>query len=103
MPFISVNHRVLRDVADAGYKYCEEQDKEMNNAKEAVEQMLTEWNAADAVAFKNKWSEIDSNGSTASDVKKSIKVFSDALNASAEEYRKAQEDSYNEAYRLPRW
>ncbi|MGN0577025.1 MAG: hypothetical protein ACI4J4_00240 [Ruminiclostridium sp.] len=103
MPLIEVNHQLLREVAEAGKRYCEEQEKEMKTAKERVESLYYTWRSADAAVFRSKWDDVDGEGSAAKGVKDSIKGFSDALNASAEEYRKAQEDSYNEAYHLTHW
>ncbi len=103
MAFIEVNHKVLNEVAEAFNTYCDAQNKEMSSAKTAVEAMLSsDWNGTDAAEFGNKWSDVDSSGSVTVQLRESLQNFSDSLKACAKEYKTAQEDSYNEASRLPR-
>ena len=101
---IEVNHKTLTDVAKAIETYCEDQDSVMRSAKSAVSSMLlTDWVGEDATAFSTKWNEVDSDGSVTTQFKKSLLNYGECLKACSELYRKAQEDSYNEANRLPRW
>lgn len=104
MAVIEVNHQTLRSVADAVDTYCEAQDREMRSADSAVGAMLlTDWAGDDAREFGTKWNQIDSECAVTTQLKKSLKNFGNALRACASEYQKAQEDSYNAAYYLPRW
>ena len=104
MALIEVNHKTLKEVAEAIDTYCETQDSEMKKAKSAVSNMLLkDWVGDDATAFQNKWNEVDSDGSVTTQFSKMLSNYAECLRANAELYRQAQEDSYNEATRLPRW
>ena len=104
MAKITVNHRVLRDVADQIDKYCKTQDKEMRKADQAVKGMAGQsWVGMDADAFVGKWDDVDGRDSTAVKFKDNLKKYADVLRACAEEYQTAQEDSYDEASRLPKY
>lgn len=103
MALIRVNHSVLLETADDVKMYCEEQDRQMRSAKSAIETMLvSDWIGADAIEFKNKWGQVDTSGSVTITFRDSLTGFENALRACAKEYQTAQEDSYNEAYWLPR-
>ncbi|MBR5969767.1 MAG: WXG100 family type VII secretion target [Lachnospiraceae bacterium] len=100
---IEVNHQTLRDVAKEIEGYCELQDSEMQRADGAVKSMLTNgWIGPDAREFGGKWEGVDAQDSTAIKFKDSLMGFGDALTTAADEYQRAQEDSYNQASWLPR-
>lgn len=104
MAFIEVNHKKLREVAEAINTYCSAQDREMRSADSAVKSMLSSgWMGADAQQFGQKWEGVDNNGSTAVTFRESLKKFAKCLSACADVYQNAQADSYNEANRLPKW
>lgn len=103
MAYIEVNHSTLNKVAEAIDTYCTAQDKEMRSAKSAVSAMLSsDWQGTDATEFGKKWSDVEASGSVTVQLKDSLKNFGNSLRACAKEYKTAQEDSYNEASRLPR-
>lgn len=103
MAFIEVNHNTLNEVAEAVLAYCDTQNKEMKSAKSAVEAMLvSEWQGSDALEFQNKWNGVDAQDSVTVKLRESLKSFAENLKLCANEYKRAQEDSYNEASRLPR-
>ncbi len=103
MALIKVNHQTLRDVARAIDTYCEEQKNEMKVANAAMVTMVfKDWIGDDAVAFAEKWQGVNDNDSVTMQFSKSLENYGKCLNACADLYSKAQEDSYNEAIRLPR-
>lgn len=102
--FIEVNHKTLREVANAINAYCAAQDREMKSADSEIKSMLkSDWIGLDAQEFGLKWEGIDEKNSTSSKFKNSLKNFSEVLNSCADVYQRTQEDSYNEANRLPKW
>lgn len=104
MAFIEVNHKKLREVAEAIITYCSAQDREMRAADAAVKSMLfSGWTGADAQQFGKIWEGVDDNHSTAVTFRESLKKFAECLSACADAYQNAQADSYNEANRLPKW
>lgn len=104
MAVIEVNHQVLREVAQEIDSYCTTQDTQMRIADEQIKAMLaSDWTGEDAQAFRLKWDGVDAKDSVTVTFRKSLKSFSEALYASANKYQRAQEDSYTEASRLPRW
>jgi hypothetical protein len=104
MALIEVNHKSLRDVATAINAYCAAQDKEMIVADTSVKEMLaSDWLGTDAQTFGQKWGEIVADDSTTVKFRKSLKAFGEGLVASANEYKKAQQDSYNAANWLPKY
>ena len=103
MAIIEVNHRTLRDVASAITTYCSTQDKEMKSADADIKSMLsTGWQGLDAQEFGRKWEGVNNSDSAAVKFRESLKNFGDGLTACANEYEKAQADSYNEANHLPK-
>lgn len=103
MAFIEVNHNTLNEVAEAVLAYCDTQNKEMKSAKSAVETMLlSDWLGIDALEFQNKWNGVDDVDSVTVQLRESLKSFAENIKNCANEYKKAQEDSYNEASRLPK-
>ncbi len=101
MALIKVNHKTLRNVADAIEDYCKQQDKGMKDANASVKVMLaTGYKGEDAKAFKESWNKVDDKDSTAARFKDSLKNYAKCLRACANEYQRAQEDSYNQAYKL---
>lgn len=104
MAVIEVNHKVLREVATAVNTYCTAQDREMKSADTDIKSMLkTDWLGLDAQEFGAKWEGVDGKDSTSSKFRDSLKSFGESLDACANVYQKAQEDSYNEANRLPKY
>ncbi|MDR1329239.1 MAG: hypothetical protein LBK23_06525 [Oscillospiraceae bacterium] len=104
MALIEVNHKVLRNAAEAVTAYCSAQDREMRSADSDVKSMLTaDWLGADAQEFGRKWEGVDANDSTTVKLRESLKRFGESLTACANEYQSAQEDAYNEANRLPKY
>lgn len=104
MAVIEVNHKVLREVASAIDTYCTAQDREMKSADTDIKSMLkTDWMGSDAQEFGTKWEDVDGRDSTSTKFKDSLKNFGESLNACANAYQTAQEDSYNEANRLPKY
>lgn len=104
MASIEVNHQSLREAASAIKEYCTEQDKQMKNADSAVKMMLSSnWTGGDSSEFGRMWGGVNVDGSVARQLKKNLEDFSDALNASAEAYRSAQEKAYNAASSLPKF
>lgn len=104
MATIEVNHKTLRDVADAVASFCAVQDKEMHVADAEIKSMLlVDWIGADAQQFGVKWETIDENGTATVKFRESLRKFSENLFACANEYQKAQEDIYNLANRLPKY
>ncbi|MCM1059914.1 MAG: hypothetical protein NC452_06435 [Eubacterium sp.] len=103
MAYIEVNHNTLNEVAEAILTYCDAQDKEMKSAKSTVEAMLlSDWLGSDASEFQNKWNDVDTSDSVTAKLRESLKSFAEIVKVCAVEYKRAQEDSYNEASRLPR-
>lgn len=104
MAIIEVNHNTLNEVAEAILTYCNTQNKEMKSAKSTVDTMLSsDWLGNDALEFQNKWNGVDATDSVTVQLRESLKSFAENIKACANEYKKAQENSYNEASRLPRW
>ena len=104
MAVIEVNHKILRNVAAEINTYCTSQDREMRLADNNIKSMLlVDWVGDDAMEFRNKWEDIDSSDSTAVKFRESLKKFGEGLEACANEYQTAQEDSYSEADRLPKY
>jgi len=104
MAVVEVNHRVLRDVAEAVTNYCAAQDREMRAADNDVKSMLaSDWLGYDAQEFGRKWESVDDSSSTSVKFRESLKNFGESLGACAKEYQTAQEDTYNEADRLPKY
>lgn len=104
MALIEVNHQTLRDVSAAITTYCNAQDREMRSADSEVKSMLAaDWLGMDAQEFGHKWEEVDDKNSTTVKFRESLKKYGEALSACANTYQKAQEDSYNEANRLPKY
>ena len=104
MAVVEVNHKVLKDVAGNIKTYCNTQDREMKSADAEIKSMLrSDWWGLDAQEFSSKWEGVDSKDSTASKLRDSLKNFSNCLEACADVYKRAQEDSYSEANRLPKW
>lgn len=103
MAMIRINHRVLEEMADVIDTYCGEQNKEMRSAESAVKSMLSsDWIGKDANEFNNKWEQVNASDSVTVKFRDSLSSFGEALRACAKEYRTAQEDSYDEASRLPK-
>ena len=104
MSMIEVNHKVLREVAEAIAVYCSAQDREMRAADSSIKQMLaSDWLGLDAQEFGQKWEDVDAAGSVAIKHRESIKKFGENLAACAKEYQAAQEDAYNAANWLPKY
>ena len=60
MAIIEVNHKTLRDVADAITTYCDAQDREMRSADREIKSMLSsDWVGTDARQFGAKWEGVD--------------------------------------------
>lgn len=103
MATIEVNHRKLRDAASAVRDHCAQQDKQMKRADTDVKAMLTtDWTGQDAMEFGGKWEGVDGKDSVAVKLKDSLETYSDALDACADAYQRAQEDAYSRASRLPK-
>jgi len=103
MNTIEVNHRALREVAEAITTYCSKQDSEMHSADAHIKTMLAnDWIGLDAEEFGHKWEGVDDSDSTAIKFRESLRGFGECLVACADEYEKAQADAYNEANRLPK-
>jgi uncharacterized protein YukE len=101
--FIKVNHKDLVTVGKSIVSYNIDYFIELDKAKRSVFDMqLRGWKGADAEGFFKKWSEIDDNDSVSHQFTKALGEFSDNIRATAKSYQKAQEDSYNEAYKLSR-
>lgn len=104
MAVVEVNHKILVEVADAIDSYCSTQDREMRSADADIKSMLrSDWTGDDAQVFDYKWEGVDGKNSTSFTLKNSLENFRDGLRKCATLYKKAQEDSYNEANRLPKW
>jgi len=103
MALIEVNHKTLRDVAASITTYCSAQDKEMFSAVTEIKSMLvTDWTGPDAIEFGKKWDGVNTKDSTAVIFRENLRKYGEALNACANEYQSAQEDSYNSANKLPK-
>lgn len=101
MALIDVDYRTLRNIADEIDEYCSTQDKQMRAADAAVKGMLSAgFRGGDADAFRSSWNKVDDEDSTAVKFRESLKNYANCLRACADEYQKAQEDSYNQAQRL---
>lgn len=101
MAVINVNHQTLKSAASVFEKYGSIQDGEMKDITSALRVMLTSgWTGADADAFGQQWDKVNTSDSTAGKFKKAVEAYGKALSASAEAYRKAQEESYNEVNRI---
>lgn len=101
MAFIDVDHKTLRNIADAIDEYCNKQDTGMKAADIVVKHMLsTAYVSKDAMEFKKSWEKIDDDDSTTKQFKESLENYANCLRVCADEYQKAQEDSYNQAYKL---
>ena len=104
MARIVVNHKDLRTIAQAIQDYCSQQDSCMAQADDAVQTMLLQgWQGADALSFSEKWSGVQSKDSTAVRFRNNLLQFAQAIEASAEQYQKAQEAVYAQARRLPQY
>lgn len=104
MALIKVNHQTIRQIADAIDTYCQTQDREMRAADSAVKGFLgSGWAGMDADAFDGRWEDVDGSGSTAVKFQKNLDNYAKALRACADAYQRAQEDSYDEAARLPKY
>lgn len=104
MAFIEVDHRKLREAAEAITAYCSVQDQEMRSADEAVKSMLSSgWTGADAREFGHSWEGVNDKQSTAVKFRESLEQYAECLSACADAYQNAQADSYNEANRLPKY
>lgn len=105
MAVIEVNHQTLKEVAQTIEDYCDKQDLEMKNADAAVKEMLKagSWRGNDSMVFGGMWERVDESGSTAVRFRDALREFAANLNECANEYRKAQEDSYEEAVWLPKY
>lgn len=103
MAKIEVNHQKLREAATAITTYCTKQDAQMRSADSEVKFMLTTgWTGIDAMEFGGKWERVDDEDSTVVKFRKSLEAFAGALNACADEYKKAQADAYDKASWLPK-
>lgn len=104
MAAIEVNHSVLNTFAQQIEDHCELQEREMRRADTTVKNVLgVEWYGDDAAAFGTVWDSVDDKGSVAVKLRDSMMNYAQALRACAGEYKKAQEDIYNQAVLLPRW
>lgn len=98
---IRIDHSTLVDIANNIKAHYENQDRQMRTADAAVRSMLLkDWKGKDALAFAEKWDQVDKNGSVTAQLRQSLENFEKALRGCANEYKTAQEDSYNEAYHL---
>ncbi len=103
MAVIVVNHETLRALSQEATDYCTLQETLMTHSDKIVKDMLfTDWIGTDAQEFGKLWEGVDEKGSTANNFKESLKNYSDAVNACADVYQKAQENAYNRANRLPK-
>jgi len=101
MAVIKVNHQLLRDVTTEINSYCADQDSRMRSADSEIKSMLTSgWKGLDAQEFGHVWESVDSSDSTTVKFRESLKKFGESLTACANQYSRAQEDSYNKAYWL---
>jgi len=104
MAKIEVNHQFLRTLAEDIDAYCKLQNREMRTADSHVKTMLADsWQGQDALEFSSKWEEVDDADSTTVKFRENLQGFSEALVACADQYQRAQEDSYNQACRLPKY
>ena len=104
MAKIEVDHQYLRTLAEEIEDYCKLQNREMRAADTGVKAMLaSDWNGQDALEFASKWEKVDDANSTTVRFRDNLQHFSEALAASADQYQRAQEDSYNQACRLPKY
>lgn len=98
---IRIDHSTLVNSANNIKSHYENQDQQMRIADSAVKSMLlNDWKGEDARAFAEKWGQVDKNGSVTTQLRQSLENFEKALRSCANEYKTAQEDSYNEAYHL---
>lgn len=96
--WIEVNHQVLRNAAAAASTYCAAQNREMSAADTDIKSMLgSGWTGVDAQAFGGKWEGVDASDSTSTKFYNAVKGFGEALQACADEYQRAQANSYNRA------
>jgi uncharacterized protein YukE len=69
----------------------------------SVDHMLKAgWAGQDADLYDKKWSDINSNDSVDGKLTKALGEFSEFLRETADSYKTAQAESYDEAYKLPR-
>lgn len=102
MARIAVNHKNLCTVAQAIKTYCTQQDSYMSQADNAVQSMLSQgWQGDDALSFSERWNGVQNKDSTTIRFRDNLLQYAKALNASAEQYQKAQEAVYAQARRLP--
>ena len=101
MSTIKVNHKTLREVAEAIDKYCGAQNREMRAADIDIKAMLiADWIGLDAKEFREKWEGVDKKDSVTIKFRDALRALSDNLIACADEYRKAQAETYNAAFWL---
>ena len=104
MASIAVNHQRLRAAAQVIRSYCDQQDAGMERADSAVQSMLLQgWQGSDAQSFSEKWSGVRGKDSTAVRFRDNLLQFAQSMEASAEQYQKAQETVYAKARRLPKY
>ena len=102
MALIKVNHQTIRQIASDIDSYCQTQVKEMRTADSAVKSFLSSnWSGMDADAFSGRWEDVDGSDSIAVLLKKYLEGYAKSLRACADAYQVAQEDSYDQAARLP--
>lgn len=104
MAKIEVNHQTLRNFASEITAYCDEQNQQMRAMDSAMDTLFsTGYKGSDALALKERWDAVGAPESTAIRFRDSLKNYAEALNATAEIYRSAQESAYNGANRLPKY
>ncbi len=98
---IVVNRQKLKDRARDVREFA---DYLKNKKKTGYDITLitNNWKGEDADAFLMKWNELKNDSSAYNDAIKSLEAYAKYLEYAAEQYRKAQEDAYNRANRLPR-
>ncbi|HRU98925.1 MAG TPA: hypothetical protein P5092_16005 [Ruminococcus sp.] len=101
--YIDVDLGALRDAKNAVFNYQMRRAMLLTELKTTVEQTGRGWRAEDSEAFLIKWNAMFASDGAVTLTTENITAYKNILAAAYSAYRKAQEDSVNQASQIGGW
>ena len=101
--YIDIDLGVLRDAKNAISNYQMRRALLLGELQSSVEEIGNGWRAEDSEAFLMKWNAMKASDGVITVTTENIKAFQSILAAAYSVYRKAQEDSVNQASQISGW
>lgn len=98
--YIDVDLSALKEAENSISNYQTNRKRFIGELKSAVEQTGRGWNAEDSQAFLGKWNAMSASDGIITLTTESIDAYESILSAAYSAYRKAQEDSVNQASQI---